>query len=349
MNTKAILTGVPGWLGNALSQTLMTGLADNPEIALPRHSQISVLMHPEASLPAFLNNQQIEVFKADLANLSDLSPLFKDAAGGTVFHIAGVIHPQKSTKEFYNVNVMGTKALLDAAIKAGVRRFIYVSSNSPCGCNETRQGRFTEAAPYNPYLGYGKSKMQAEELILQAYKEGKIEVVIVRPPWFYGPHQPPRQTLFFKMIKDGKVPMVGDGGNMRSMAYVDNICQALLLAETTQAADGQIYWIADAEPYSMQQIVETIEDVLEKDFQIPVAHKRMHLPSIASEVAYLVDSTLQAAGLYQQKIHVLSEMNKTIACDISKARSQLGYNPKIALREGMRRSIEWIHKNGGVI
>jgi nucleoside-diphosphate-sugar epimerase len=77
-----------------------------------------------------------------------------------------------------------------------------------------------------------------------------------------------------------------------------------------------------------------------------VTHKRMRLPGIAAEVALAVDASLQSLGLYQQKIHVLSEMNKTIACSIQKARTELGYDPKIALEEGMRRSIAWVLKEG---
>src|SRR3990172_3264537 len=92
----------------------------------------------------------------------------------------------------------------------------------------------------------------------------KIETVLVRAPWFYGPNQPPRQTLFFKMIRDGKAPIVGNGENFRSMAYVDNLCQGLILAAITERANGQIYWIADRKPYSMNEITDTIERLLEK-------------------------------------------------------------------------------------
>jgi nucleoside-diphosphate-sugar epimerase len=68
----------------------------------------------------------------------------------------------------------------------------------------------------------------------------------------------------------------------------------------------------------------------------------LRLPGVASEIALLVDALMQGAGLYNQKIHVLSEMNKTIACSIAKARRDLGYEPKIALEEGMRRSLRWV-------
>jgi nucleoside-diphosphate-sugar epimerase len=99
----------------------------------------------------------------------------------------------------------------------------------------------------------------------------------------------------------------------------------------------------------MRTIIDTIERVLEQDFGMQVAHKRMKLPSAVSEIAYYLDAAIQATGLYHQKIHVLSEMNKNIACSIDRARAELGYEPKIALREGMRRSIKWCLEQGMTI
>ena len=196
-------------------------------------------------------------------------------------------------------------------------------------------------------MNYGRSKMQAELLVKNFEQEGrKLECVIVRPPWFYGPDQPARQTLFFSMIKSGKAPIVGSGKNLRSMAFIDNLCEGLLLAAYVERAVGQIYWIADRRPYSMNEIIDTVERLMEREFNLPVAHKRMRLPSAASEVAFLSDKLLQSFGLYNQKIHVLSEMNKTIACSTAKAEAELGYNPRVSLEEGMRRSLTFCVEHG---
>ena len=148
------------------------------------------------------------------------------------------------------------------------------------------------------------------------------------------------------MIRDGKVPIVGDGENRRSMAYLDNLCQGLMLAALTPAADRQIYWIADERPYTMNEIVDTVERLLEKEFGQKCAHKRMRLPGFTGDIAQLADAAIQSLGAYQQQIHVLSEMNKTIACDVTRAKSELGYRPAVALEEGMRRSIRWCIENG---
>ena len=86
-------------------------------------------------------------------------------------------------------------------------------------------------------MNYGRSKMQMELAIKERQQQGKIETVIIRPPWFYGPNQPPRQTLFFQMVRDGKGPIVGNGENLRSMGYIDNLCQGLMLAATGGAGE----------------------------------------------------------------------------------------------------------------
>lgn len=148
------------------------------------------------------------------------------------------------------------------------------------------------------------------------------------------------------MVRDGRVPIVGSGNNRRSMAYVDNICQGLLLCERVPQANRQTYWIADARPYTMNEIIDTIEAVLEQDYSIRVAHRRRRHPGVVSELAGATDVVIQALGFYIPEIHVLSELNKTIACTVAKARSELGYDPKIELREGMRRSVSWLLEQG---
>jgi nucleoside-diphosphate-sugar epimerase len=148
------------------------------------------------------------------------------------------------------------------------------------------------------------------------------------------------------MIKEGKGPIVGDGENLRSMAYLDNLSQGLLLAAFQPQAAGEVYWIADEQPYTMNQIIDTIEMLMEKEFGLKVAHNRLKLPGMAADVAELVDGMMQKLGMYNQKIHVLGEMNKTIACSVEKAKKHLGYVPLVALEEGMRRSLQSVFDNG---
>ena len=123
------------------------------------------------------------------------------------------------------------------------------------------------------------------------------------------------------------------------MSNTERLAQGLLLAAASEKANGQIYWMADARPYSMVEIIDTIEKLLE-EFGVNCSHRGMKLTSVASDIAFCVDKFLQAFGLYHQKIHVLSEMNKTIACTTAKAERELGYQPAPRLEDGMRKSIQ---------
>jgi nucleoside-diphosphate-sugar epimerase len=342
-----LLTGAAGWLGQGLVSALTEGLRDDERLREPRRDlRLRVLLRPgETSDVLTRLRDRVTIVVGDVRDPAAVRQLCDGARGAVLFHTAGVIHPRR-VRELYEVNVLGTRTLLKAAVAAGVRRVVVVSSNSPCGCNGSRDHRFDESSPYNPYMNYGRSKMLMEESVHAAQEEGRIETVIVRPPWFYGPFQPPRQSLFFRMIKDGKAPIVGDGNNPRSMAYIDNLAQGLILAAAVPGANGRTYWIADERPYTMNEIVDTVENLLETEFGIACARKRLRLPSFASDVAWLADKTLQSLGVYHQKIHVLSEMNRTIACTIERAKAELGYRPMVALEEGMRRSLQWMLSDG---
>ena len=340
-----LVTGAAGWLGSRLVESLVYGLADPEPLKQPQAGlRIRCLVLPGQD-PAGLKKMadSIEIVSGDIRGAADCARFCADAKGAVLFHTAGIIHPRR-VREFYEINRDGTANLLDAAIQAGIKRAVVVSSNSPCGCNPHPDHLFDELSPYHPYLNYGRSKMEMELAVKQ--RSDRIETVIIRAPWFYGPNQPPRQTLFFRMIRDGKAPIVGGGRNLRSMAYVDNLCQGLLLAAVHGQAHGQVYWIADKRPYSMMEIMDTVERLLETEFGQPCAHQRMRLPGLASQAAFAVDSLLQAAGLYHQKIHVLSEMNKVIACSVARAERELGYRPLVELEEGMRRSLRWCEEQG---
>jgi nucleoside-diphosphate-sugar epimerase len=347
-STKLVLvTGASGWLGRGLVHALVEGLPDVERLRHPAPDlKIRVLVPPGQETSELQDiSDEIEVIRGDIRYPDDCVKFCAGARGAVLFHTAGVIHPRR-VREFYDVNVKGMQNLLDAAIAVGVRRAVVVSSNSPCGCNPHPDHLFDEESPYNPYMNYGRSKMLMEVAVKERQQAGKVETVLIRPPWFYGPYQPPRQTLFFKMIRDGKMPIVGDGHNKRSMAYIDNLCQGLMLAATAEKANGQTYWIADERPYTMNEVVETVERLLEGEFGQKCAHDRLRLPGFVSEVAGLCDWTLQGLGVYHQKMHVLSEMNKTIACSVQRAKEELGYRPTVSLEEGMRRSIAWCQDQG---
>src|SRR3569623_3164573 len=199
-------------------------------------------------------------------------------------------------------------------------------------------------------MGYGRSKEAAELWMRARIGAGQAPpLTIVRAPWFYGPEQPARQTTFFTMIRQGKFPLMGRGENRRSLGYVDSLAYGILLAAGAEGAAGRIYWLADERPYPMYEIIDTVRAVLRDDFGLSVKPDTVHVPGLISDMARVADWSLQSLGLYHQKIHVLSEMNLTIACSIARAKRELGYRPLTDLREGMRRSVESVLAQGGKI
>lgn len=344
MTDLALVTGAPGWAGSRLV-SLLTG-----ERAVPwphgvpplRYERVRCLIAPWSDareLPG------VQTVLGDIRDPEAVARFVRGAAGADLYHFAGLIHPRLHVRELAEVNDLGARTLLAHAAPAGIRRVVALSSNSPVGVSRDPAALFDEDTPCHPYLAYGASKLAME----RAVRGSALESVILRACWFYGPGQPARQNRFYRMVREGGAPLVAGGRARRSVSYVDAIASAALLAAAVPAAAGRTYWIADVRPYPMSEIVETIASVLSEDFGLQVKGGGLRLPGIAGDLAGLGDAVLQRAGLYNQQLHVLGEMNKTIACSVSRARRELGWDPGPGLREGTRRSIEWALEHGAAI
>jgi nucleoside-diphosphate-sugar epimerase len=336
---EVVVTGAAGWLGQNLVRALATSRA-----------RVRCLVQAKDDAPLIeIVGPNIEVVAGDVRNPDALDTLFDGVGAATVFHTAAVIHPARSTRDFFDVNVGGTELMLDRARRAGAMRFVHVSSNSPFGANPTPNDRFDEHSPYHPYLSYGQSKMEAEQIVQRRHERGDLQTVILRAPWFYGPYQPERQTRFFSAIRRNRFPLVGDGTQRRSMVYTDHLVQGLLCAEASPNAPGHAYWIADPEPHELREIIATVRDALVLE-GLPVARGlRPRIPVPAAELAARADAFLQGRGRYVQALHVLGELKDTIACDIGRARRELGYDPRTSLLDGMRASIRWCLERGDAL
>lgn len=332
-----VVTGASGWLGRALLAHLLT-LESRPRIVA------GVRGADEAALLRRDLGEDLDIVDSDLTAPGGAARLFAGLDGRIdLVHTAGVIHPRR-VADFDRVNVGGTRAVIDAARDHGVGRFVHISSNSPFGVNPTRRDLFGEHEPYHPYLGYGESKMRAERLVLEAAAAG-LDAVILRPPWFYGPWQPPRQTTFFRLVRTGRFPIIGDGHQQRSMVYVDNLVGGVMAALDAPDVAGRAYWIADERPYEIAEIVSTVKRVLAEE-GYTVAARQLRIPGVVGVGAERADRLLQAAGIYHQQIHVLGELRHTIAARIDAARRDLGYRPTIGLEAGMRASVRWCRERG---
>jgi len=335
-STTVIITGASGWLG----QNLVRAVA-------PQRSQVRCLVRDEqeAALLAVVG-PSVEPIVGDVRDPAAIDRLFDGTQQPTVVHAAAIIHPVSLVRELHDVNVGGTQLVLDRVRRNGAGRLVHISSNSPYGANPTPDHRFDEESPQHPYLGYGRSKADAEALVRQASDRGDVKSVVLRPPWFYGPFQPPRQTQWIRTVRRGRFPLVGDGRNRRSMIYTGNLVHAVLRAEVAPGVEGRQYWVADGDPLDMREILATVRRALEAE-GFPVSGTRQpRLPRAAGVVAERLDTILQARGRYSQALHVLGELKDTIACDISRARTELRYAPEVDLFEGMRASIRWCTERG---
>lgn len=343
--SKIIVTGAGGWLGFGLLSHLDKLINQRESIFFG--SKIVALVQDKTSRK-MLEKLDIEVCLGDLRDEECIDKLLQDVENAVVFNLAGIIHPTLfRQRDFDDINHHAMVNFATLAAARGVRKFVAMSSNSPCGYSKDVSCVFNEESPYSPYMGYGHSKMSMEKKLLDLARASEVSnFTIVRAPWFYGPFQPERQTEFFSLIKNGVFPLIGEGKGMRSMAYIDNLVQGLILTAEYYTTNGEIFWIADQNPYSMSEIVSTIKTVLERDFDLSVSARQIYLPSVVSDVARVADYASQAMGCYIQKVHVLSEMNQTISCSIQKAQLLLGYFPAVKLEEGMRKSIAWCLENG---
>ncbi|MFL6206204.1 MAG: NAD-dependent epimerase/dehydratase family protein [Acidimicrobiales bacterium] len=331
-----VVTGAAGWLG----QNLVRAVA-------PERERVRCLVRtPEEAALLAVAHPSVDPIVGDVRDPHTLDRLLDGVGDATVVHAAAVIHPTAGIRELYDVNVGGTQLLVDRVRRSGAGRLVHVSSNSPFGANPGPDHRFTEDSPMHPYLGYGRSKAEAEAIVMAAHTRGDLEAVVLRPPWFYGPHQPERQTRWLRAVRRNRFPVVGDGTNRRSMVFTGNLVHAVLRAELADGASGRAYWIADGPPPTMHEVLDTVRAAFAAEGLPPAGGPRPRAPRAVGVLAERADTLLQGRGRYSQVLHVLGELKDTIACDTARAEAELGYRPPTTLLDGMRESIRWCVERG---
>jgi nucleoside-diphosphate-sugar epimerase len=319
---RLLLTGAPGWLADRFLGTLSQFPSD--------FSYIRCLVQPGKDLVGPLSKW--ECFHADITQEHGLREVVRGM--DVVLHLAGVLHVRRIA-DFYTINREGTRNLLKACRAEGVRRFIYVSTNAAQGFCPPGDAPLRESDACNPRSHYGRSKYEAEQIVREHQGEEGFQTVIVRPAMFFGPPVPLRHVGIIKRVQSGIFPVFGDGNYLRSITYIDNLVQALHLIIHADAADGKTYAITDDEIPTLNQIIQAIAEALEVDVRI------IRLPRVLASAAHGVDDVISALGFYWMLPHIVGEACKEIAYDISKAKEELGYNPKIRYKEGYMRMIQW--------
>ena len=332
------VTGVPGWLTQALFDDLGAS-------GLDQFSEVRGFVHPNfMSVSSELSKRNpalTSVHALDLAKPHASSNGLESVLQGVdvLVHSAAVIHVRR-TNDWYRINTHGTLQLAEAARAAGVRRFVFISSNAAGGRCESETQVLTESDPAQPLSHYGRSKWLAEQGLMRMHKLGVFEIVVLRPSMFYGPPVPDRHIDVYRRIISGRMPMIGNGFYRRSITYIDNLVQATRLAMTHPAAAGEIFYVVDDPIYTTRSITEAMANAL----GVPL--RMLRLPAIVGPAAQLTDRLLAAFGLYWQNLHLVGESHWHVALSCAKIKERLGYNPSMQLADGMRRAIQWCRSQG---
>lgn len=315
-----LITGFPGWLGNRMVDIFMNGdRFGNNSI----NRKIRLLVQPEfknlISLPS-----NFEIVYGDITDKQSLVPALKGVK--TIYHLAGVIYP-KNISTYNLVNYQGTKNLVDSCIELGIRKILFMSTDSICGYG--RKERFFNAQTLpHPYKNYGKSKYLAEKYILDKTTEGKIDGTSLRGFWFFGPFMPERNMNFFNMFFWKRQIVFGNGKNVRSISHVDNIVQAFMKAEKRKETIGKWYWIGNkTSDYTVDHIYSTVAEGL------GVKYNPFYIPGWICEIFSIFDTVISWFGKIQPSIHAAGKFHKDIAGEISAAERDFDYKPDIGFKE----------------
>jgi nucleoside-diphosphate-sugar epimerase len=256
-----------------------------------------------------------------------------------VFHLAAAFRELNVPNSFYDdVNVGGTRVVLEAARRQGVRKFVYCST---CGVHgNVDHPPANEDAPIQPADYYQRTKYEAEPLVLR--EAGPMETVILRPAAIYGPGDPERFFMIFKRVAKGTFPMFGSGRTLYHPLYIDNLVDSFLLCMPPGVGSGRAYLIADEHYYPIEEIVKEVARALDVPVRIP--HYPV-LPVVA--VGHVVEKICRPFGvtppIFPRRVDWYRQNR---AFDISRAKRELGYVARVPLPEGLRLTGQWYREMG---
>lgn len=324
---KVLVTGGTGFTGKALVRRL-----------LDEGHEVVALDYKEG-----LKTDEIRTWgaKVVIGSVTDRE-IVEQAMEGVevVHHLAAAFRELNVDNSFYDeVNVGGTRNVVDAAWRHKVRKFVYCST---CGVHgNIDHPPAGEDAPIQPADYYQRTKYEAEPIVAEYHAKG-LETVILRPAAIYGPGDPERFQMIFRRVAKGSFPMFGNGKTFYHPLYIDNLVDAFMACMAPGVGSGGVYLIADEHYYAISAIVEKVAAAL----------------NVPSKIQYYPVWPLVVAGHICEKICKPFRVTPPIfprrvdwyrqnrAFKIDSAKRDLGYAPKVDLDEGLRRTAEWYLKEG---
>jgi len=331
MLRTVLVTGATGFVGSHVAEALAR-----------RGDSVRALVRRGADT-SLLERTGIQIARGDLSDPSSL----KVAVEGcdVVVHCAAKVGDWGHVDEFRRINVEGLRSLLDAVLGKPLHRFVHVSTLGVYEARHHHGTDETEPLPERHIDGYTQSKVEAERLVLQYHRKQGVPVVILRPGFVYGPRDRTVLPRLVDRLKEGSVIYIAGGKHALNTTFVGNIADAALLSIDSPNAAGEIFNITDGEFISKRRFFETVADGLgvrrPKSFPpVPVwlarwlanwregKFRRENRPNPPR----ITQAQLKFAGLH-------------LDFSIAKARTKLGYTPRVLFDEGMKQTIESYKSN----
>lgn len=257
-----------------------------------------------------------------------------------VYHVAAAFRDVSLPRRAYwAVNVEGTRRVLEAALRHGVRKVVNCST---CGVHgDVRHGPADENSPIAPADYYQFTKFQGEAVVREFLGKG-LQLLTLRPTAIYGPGDPGRFLMLFRMVRRGRFFMFGTGRAHYHPVYIDNLIDAFELAGTSETGDGEAYLIGDARSHTLTDLVGAVAKSLGLELKIRyLPFRPLWLAALGCELA------CKPLGvnppLFRRRVDWFRQNR---AFNIDKARRELEYLPKVGLEEGLARTAVWYRERG---
>ncbi len=335
---KILITGASGFIGSFIV-----------EEALRRGYDTWAAIRRSSSR-AFLQDERIHFIELNLSSEEQLREQLKDHAFDYVVHAAGVtkcLHQE----DFRRINTEGTQHLVNVLLSLNMplKRFVYLSSLSIMGAIREQQPytEIREDDPTQPNTAYGRSKLEAEQwlanlpLSLEGAGGRSFPYVILRPTGVYGPRERD-YYMMFKSIKAHTDFAVGFRQQDITFVYVTDVVQAVFLA-LERGVTGRRYFLSDGQVYQSSTFSNLIRKELGNPWWIRITAPIWLLRIITFCGEYIGRWTGKVTALNNDKYHIMKQRNWR--CDITPAKEELGYDPKVQLEEGVRRTVKWYKEN----
>ena len=325
---RVLLTGGSGFVGSYVAE----------QLSALGHT-VRALVRPRSDSKLLKTLQKVEFAAGAVEDRASLDSAVRGV--DAVVHVAGLVKA-RSPREFFQVNTEGTQNLLAAAEAHanGLKRFVYVSSLSAIGPSADGKPVLDDASP-RPVTQYGQSKLAAEQAVLAA--KDRFPVTVIRPPLIYGPRD--RETLaFFTSVKNGVLPVLGDGRNTLSVIYGEDCAAAVVRATLSNGLSGRAYFVDDGSVYVWRDALAEVEKAMGKRafFRLGLPMPLVQVAAAASQLYGKVTRTAQMLTL--DKVNELKQRHWV--CEGSGARRDLGWHPRTNWADGVAKTVAWYRQCG---